>query len=546
MGVEYNRKTNLSFFFTTLLLVVNFSTLFYVGIISSQINYRLHPVDGVIEEDTLQMKYLFSRVLGGRKDDIGKAIGIDSQDRVVITGNTDSAGFPVINAYDSSYNGPTDIYFYGDAFISSFFPNGTLYWSTYFGGLLSDHGADLVIDSQDNIIITGSTDSSDFPVLNAADPDHNGNEDAFLAKFSSKGELIWSTFLGDVGYEFGEGVAVDSFDNIYITGGWETSPLGSYFLEAYVAKYSPNGALEWIEKVGGSLREYGMGITIDSQNYVIITGNTDSSDFPNTNEYQGSQQEIFLIKLNQSGGLVWSNVIGGSSDDYGRSVQTDKDDNLILAGMTVSTDYPTKNAEDSFFDGSIDIIISKFNRNGTMLWSTFLGGNHNDMTGKIYVDNQGRIYVSGVTFSMDYPLTNTSQSYLLSESNQAFLTILNPEGFILWSETVGANQGNYISDRGYALVADTQQNVIIVGSTYSIYFPVTTNDGYLDGADVFICSLFNPFKERPIWSDSTSSTLNKSSITTKSISYIITWLLVFIILGSLVILLRSNLGWRER
>ncbi|MHA2106371.1 MAG: SBBP repeat-containing protein [Candidatus Hodarchaeales archaeon] len=500
MGERHHKRKVI---LVTVSLILNLGILFCIGIISDSSRYSIDSVKGVEEEDELRMKYIFSRVLGGGKEDVGEGIGIDSQERIVITGNTETAGFPVLNAYDSSYNGPSEIYFEGDAFIASFYPNGTLYWSTYFGGSQSDFGADLVIDSQDNIIITGSTDSTDFPVLNADDSSHNGNEDAFLAKFTSNGELLWSTFVGDIGHEFGMGVALDSSDNIFVTGRWEVPPIGNYYWDAYVAKYSPNGVFQWIQTLGGNQLDYGMGITIDKQDNVVITGITSSSDFPNDNVYQGNQQEIFVAKLNTSGDLVWSNVVGGGENDFCRSVQTDVEDNIILAGWTFSSDYPTVNAEDSLFDGSEDIIISKFDPNGSMLWSTYLGGSHNDMTEKIHVDDVGNIYVSGETLSMDYPLTNTSQSHLLSDSFQAFLTILNPEGFILWSETFGATQGNYISDRGKALVVDSKKNVMIVGSTSSKYFPVTTNDVYTDDADVFICSLYNPFEERPLMPTST-------------------------------------------
>ncbi|MHA1978892.1 MAG: SBBP repeat-containing protein [Candidatus Hodarchaeales archaeon] len=514
MGETHYRKATCLAILLVGLFTLNHTNLFNSEITSTRTSRVLSSTEEAVEEDELRMKYIFSRLLGGGKEDVGNAIGIDTQGRIIITGNTETDGFPVLDAYDTSYNGPAEIYFEGDAFLASFLPNGTLYWSTYFGGELSDYGADLVIDSQDNIIITGETDSTDFPILNAADPSHNGNTDGFLAKFSPTGTLLWSTFIGDQGYDHGWGVAVDSLDNIYVTGRWEALPIRNNYWDAYVAKYSSDGTFEWLKTVGGSQLDYGHSIALDSQGEIVITGITSSSDFPNDNNYQGSQQEVFLTKLSSSGELVWSNVIGGSSTDSCNTVQVDPEDNIIIAGRTFSSDYPTLNAEDSVLDGQEDIILSKFDKNGSMVWSTYLGGSHSELTDKIYVDDDGRIYLSGETFSMDYPLTNISQSYLLSDSAQAMLTVLSPAGNILWSETFGAIKGSHISDRGRALVVDSDKNVIIVGFTYSNYFPVTTADSHSGEMDVFLCALYNPFEERPI---PTTPTTTDTSTTITSI-----------------------------
>ncbi|WP_455142860.1 SBBP repeat-containing protein [Candidatus Hodarchaeum mangrovi] len=512
------------------LVSINVLTLTYTGL-----GYH-----SLVQEDELREKYKYSRILGGGKDDTGLAIDIDSEGRVVITGNTESSDFPVVMAYDPTYNGPTDIYFEGDAFIASFFPNGTLYWNTFFGGSLSDFGSDLVIDSEDNIIITGSTESTDFPVLNGFDPNLNGKEDAFLAKFSSNGVLIWSTFIGDIGSDTGMGVTVDSLDNIFVTGRWEASPIGNYKWDAFIAKYTPNGVLEWLQIVGGSQSDYGLAITIDSQQNLLITGITGSSDFPNDNNYQGTQQEIFVVKLNSSSEIVWSIVIGGSENDFCDSIKVDKENNIIITGRTFSFNYPTLNAFNPMSNGIEDIIVSKFNGNGTMLWSTYLGGSHNDWAGKTYIDDTGNIYITGETFSMDYPLSNTSQSYLLSDTCQAYLTILDSTGYIKWSETFGAIKGSYIWDRGTALTIDSENNVIIVGFTNSRYFPVTTDDRFMGEHEVFVCSLYNPFVERPLMSTSTYS-LTTSNTSPESTINLTNGFLIAITLVTLKIL-----TWKKR
>ena len=528
---KYRKMTCLA-----LLIILNYSMIFGIeGNWDTKI-INIKGSSNLSQEDGLRMKYTFSRLLGGAKEDTGKGIGIDSEGRIIITGNTETAGFPVLNAYDPTYNGPTDIYFEGDAFITSLYSNGSINWSTYFGGTSSDVGDDLVIDSQDNIIITGETDSTDFPVTNGYDQSHNGNADGFLTKFDKNGELMWSTFIGDTGSEFGRGVSVDSEDNIYVTGRWDMPPIHNYLWDAYLARYSPNGTQEWIQTIGGSQLDYGMAITLDSHDNPIITGITSSSDFPNMNSYAGSRQEIFIAKFDISGGLVWSNVVGGENNDFCECVKTDPEDNIIVVGRTFSSAFPMLNASDPVFDGTEDLYISKFNSTGSLLWSTYLGGSHSESAENFKVDEEGRIYITGETLSMDYPITNTSQSYLLSDAFQAFLTVVDSEGKIEWSETFGATQGSYIWDRGAALSLDSDKNVVIAGFTESKYFPVTTSDTHSGSTDVFVCSLLNPFEERPLLPDPTSTedtgitSTDSSSITNLTPGYSIVLTSVLLLL----------------
>jgi uncharacterized protein (AIM24 family) len=157
---------------------------------------------------------LFSTYLGGTGGlDRGSGIAVDSASNIYVTGNTDSLDLP--KAINSSFGGQ-------DAFVTKFSPEGEVIFSTYLGGSDIDGGQGIAIavDSANNVnvYVVGSTHSLDFPKVNALDSELGGKEDAFVTKLSPTGEVLFSTYLGGSDIDRGQGIAVDSADNIYVTG----------------------------------------------------------------------------------------------------------------------------------------------------------------------------------------------------------------------------------------------------------------------------------------------------------------------------------------
>ena len=123
----------------------------------------------------------FSTYLGGKWSDIGYALVTDSSGNIYMTGNTDSPSLPMKNAYNTTYGGGI----YGDVFVAKFDSSGSLIFSTYFGGHISDTGYGISTDNSGNIYVTGDTSSNDFPTKNAYNATYSGIGDAFVAKFNS-------------------------------------------------------------------------------------------------------------------------------------------------------------------------------------------------------------------------------------------------------------------------------------------------------------------------------------------------------------------------
>lgn len=229
---------------------------------------------------------VYSTYLGGSSIDIAIGIAADAAGNAYVTGETQSANFPVVNALRPGFAG--GIY---DIFLAKLNPSGSPLYSTFLGGGGSDRGFAVAVDSAGNAYLTGETDSPDFPTVNPAQPGLRGpGLDAFVTKVNAEGSaLVYSTYLGGTGSEEGFGIAVDRAGSAYVTGfatgtDFPTFPRqacpGS---DAFVTKLTPAGsAIVYSTCLGGRGDDGGRGIAVDAAGNAYVTGRTDSSDFPNT------------------------------------------------------------------------------------------------------------------------------------------------------------------------------------------------------------------------------------------------------------------------
>jgi hypothetical protein len=255
------------------------------------------------------------------------------------------------------------------AFVAKLNPAGSaLVYSTYLGGgtfgsSSKDLGWGIAVDSSGNAYVTGYTTSGDFPTVNPLQAtNHGGDGDAFVAKLNPAGSaLVYSTYLGGSGGEGADGIAVDSAGNAYVTGGTSSTdfptanPLQATSKAAaagqptaFVAKLNAAGsALVYSTYLGGSSKEYGFGIAVDSSGKAYVTGYTQSTNFPTANPLQpsnGGGYDAFVAKLNPAGSaLVYSTYLGGSSLDEANGIAVDAAGNAYVTGWTWSTDFPTAN-----------------------------------------------------------------------------------------------------------------------------------------------------------------------------------------------------------
>jgi len=449
-------------------------------------NFRVDSYDPsypLIIDPTLS----YATYLGGSMTDYGGALAVDDSGNVYVTGSTYSRDFPTVNPYQGLFEGMADV------FVTKLSSSGNaLIYSTYLGGNLNDHGYGIAVDGEGNAYVVGSTGSINFPMKNAYQGANAGGFfDVFVTKLSSSGNaLSYSTYLGGSMTESGAGIAVGGTGNAYVTGYTESSdfptklayqgPNTSGFQDVFITKLSASGStLSYSTYLGGSKGDSGRGIAIDGEGNAYVTGTTGSSDFPTKNPYQGNlsgASDAFITKLStaQSGFvfltyLAYSTYLGGGSYDNGTGVAVDGSGNAYVTGYTESSDFPTKNPYQGSNAGISDIFITKLSSSGNALsYSTYLGGNSFDEdTGGIAIDGSGNAYVTGVTYSTNFPTKNPVQANL-SGPYDAFITKLSSSGNALsYSTYLGGN----MDDNGIGVAVDGEGNAYVVGATGSSDFP---------------------------------------------------------------------------
>ncbi|MBI1338464.1 MAG: hypothetical protein GC164_16095 [Phycisphaera sp.] len=420
----------------------------------------------------------WSSYLGGPDNESGDAIAADSAGNLYITGWT--GGGWISGGFDTSHNGS------GDAFVAKVNANGTLAWSSYLGGSNWDWGFGVTVDSAGNIYLTGWTESSGW-TSGGFDTSFNGGYDAFVAKVNANGTLAWSSYLGGSSEDKGSGIAVDGTGNIYFTGvtwssgwtsgGFDTSHNGSG--DAFVAKVNANGTLAWSSYLGGSSEDIGSGIAVDSTGNVYLTGNTWSGGWTSGgfDTYRNGNSDAFVAKINANGTLAWSSYLGGRDSDYGYGIAVDSAGNIYFTGETWSTGW-TSGGFDTSFNGGYDAFVAKVNANGTLAWSSYLGGSSEDNGSGIAVDSAGNIYFTGETWSTGWTSGGFDTSY--NGSGDAFVAKVNANGTLAWSSYLGGSDWDYSK----GITVDRGDNIYLTGYTKSSGWTSggfdTSHNGYDD------------------------------------------------------------------
>ncbi len=278
----------------------------------------------------------FSTYLGGKDDDDGNAIAVDTAGSAFVTGRTLSTNFPTsVFAYQSWTSG-----WYADAFVTRLSALGdSLYYSTYLGGAADDYGYGIAVDADGSACVTGFTKSANFPTLNAYQNALGGGDDLFVARLSGAGDaLVYSTYLGGSADDIGYALALDALGNAYITGrSYSTnfpildacqSSFQGGLADCVVAKLSSIGAPAYMTYLGGNGFDGGFGIAVDATGAAYVCGITDSDNFPTQTPYQGTRgtngADAFVTKLSGSdsqsccvGRVGDANGIGGDEPTIG-------------------------------------------------------------------------------------------------------------------------------------------------------------------------------------------------------------------------------------
>ena len=377
-----------------------------------------------------------------------------------------------------------------DIVVAKLDPEGAILWEKPITGDDHDYAEDMILDSAGNLLIVGWTDSENFPVTPDAMNSVLVVRDAFLMKMSPlDGTILYCTFLGGDYVDAGNGITLNSDGEIYIVGttgstdfptvnAYQSEPSAPLYIytDAFVTKLNPAGtSILYSTYFGGFKDDEGKYIALDHQGNIILAGTTNADDFPLSNPIQTTPNPIFVSQLSADGStLEFSTYLGGEDRDTLRGMVADSQGSVYITGSTRSVDYPTTpgvfqdgfvgaiygcyNSVPPYYYNCEDVYVTKLKTDGSgFVYSTFLAGTHIDESGDIALDRSGSVYVSGYTYSSDFPLGGPTTG------TDMYVSKFNADASAL-EYTVDVSSGSANTEHG--VTVDDAGNVFFTGAIH--------------------------------------------------------------------------------
>ena len=400
----------------------------------------------------------FTTTMGGSKNDVYKSIANTTDGGYVILGYTQSKDGDISTKLTEDF----------DFWVLKFSADNTLLWSKTFGGSKDDRGEDIITTKDGGFALLGYSQSTDNDVTSNA-----GSKDFWVLKLTSSGTLSWQKNFGFLGSDYGT-TLLETNDNGYlITGvldvtasngqGNSRSTQKHAGGNIWAIKLNNSGDLEWSKYYGGSSTDIPLGVVKTIDNGFIIAGSSDSADIDITNN-KGAY-DFWILKIEANGTLVWGKNFGGSEIDEASAITQTNDGNFIIVGDTRSSNKDVSNN-----NGAADLWMLKISQEGILIWEKTIGGSSFDVGRSISRTQDNGFIISGSSRSLDANFNNQGQ-------NDALIIKVDSEGNIIWQETVGGREIDFL----YDAVELNNKTVIAVGESNSEDGDIPENKGFSDG-----------------------------------------------------------------
>jgi hypothetical protein len=448
-------------------------------------------------------------LLGGAQWEEATGVAVDGAGDRFVSGSTKSGSLP-----GSRAEGPDGLV---DAFVTKLSATGALLWTVVLGGSGVDTGQAVAVARDGAVYLTGRTASADLPVLHAAQPSIAGTacsgrpcSDAFVAKFSPDGRLLYSTYLGGSLDEEGRGFAVDDQGSAYIVGNTTSTDLPTVSAlqrrgagspcpgdlpcptNVFVSKLSPDGSsIVYSTYLGGSQEDTAAGIAVSVDGSAFVTGTTRSSDFPVTGAARAPTgtdcgpppgvpcRDVYVTALAPDGAHArYSTLFGGADQERSGGIAVDAEGRAVVVGSTQSTDFPiarpaqaaSGNRSCSPAEQCSDAFVTRLRADGTTLdFSTYLGGSVDDDGLGVGVDPAGDVYATGSTNSPDMPAHDPTQPSLAGRTDAFVTELAGSNGALVRSTFLGGTD----DDQGNAVAVAPDGSAVVAGRTVSSDFPAS-------------------------------------------------------------------------
>ena len=388
-----------------------------------------------------------------------KTVGGTGNDFANSVVQTNDGGFVVAGVTYSTDGDVTGQHGSGDFWVVKLSSQGILQWQNALGGPATDFGWEIEKTADGGFVVVG------FAAANGGDVTGNhGNADVWVTKLNANGLLQWQKSLG--GSESDRGFSIQqTTDGGYIVAGHTRSNdgdvLGNHGGEDFwIVKLSSSGSIQWEKSLGGTLDESAFGVIQSSDGGYIAVGTTFSNN-GNVTGNHGSG-DFWVVKMSDSGNLLWQRTYGGSNHDSANSIRQTSDGGYIVAGFTLSND-----GDVSSNNGIYDFWVIKIEQNGTLQWQKTFGGSNSDYVHDIQLTPDGGFVVTGETESNN---GDVSGNHGLTDH---WMARLNSVGELQWQKTLGGSDEEF----GGVVQVTSDNGFVMAGTTYSSDGDVSQNSG---------------------------------------------------------------------
>lgn len=422
----------------------------------------------------------WARSFGGTGSDSGICVIADQYSRLFLAGNfTGIVNFnPATNPQDTNSTN----YSFLDAYLSRYDCSGNYYWTRTFGGNDENFPYGVALSSSGDCYLTGAFSGTvDFDTgSNTNMIASGGNYDVFITKFDISGNWIWTRTFGSLNAEYGRAISTDPSDNVFVTGTFSSNcdfdpsagvdmkaPSAPNSSDVFLVKLKADGSYAWSIVCGGAGDEQVTGLSVDSDGNAYISGFFNgTADFDPSggvdNRTAVGDYDCFLLKIMANGSYGWVKTFGGAGEDVIRSVASDRDNNVYVAGYynaTVDFD-PSAGVNNLTSAGGADVFVSKFQSNGNYIWTDSFGGTGDERGMGVTTDISNNVYVAGYfSGTCDFDPSAGINNIAVIGGYDAFLSQFRQDGSYSWTKQFGGLASEY----GLSVSCNRGGNVFMTG-----------------------------------------------------------------------------------
>jgi len=445
--------------------------------------------------------YYWTKTMGGINEDYGQSVAVDVSGNIYVTGYfSGTANFDPGGGGDSHMSAGNE-----DIFITKINADGSYGWTRTMGGTNQDFGQSVAVDGSGNVYVMGYfSGTADFDFGAGIDNKTSvGNEDIFLTKINVGGSYAWTKTMGGTNADYGQSVAVDVSENVYITGYFSgtvdfdpdavtaDNHASAGLSDIFITRIKSGGSYGWTRTMGGTNADYGQSVAVDVSGNIYVTGYfSGTANFNpgggDDNHASAGNEDIFVTKIKPDGSYGWTKTMGGINEDYGQSVAVDISGNVYVTGYFwgVADFDPGTSTDNHISAGLFDIFVTKIKSDGSYGWTKTMGGTNEDYGQSVAVDVSVNVYVTGYfSGTVDFDPEATTDNHISAGLFDIFVTKFRMAGFDVRPTSVSTGEVGETATFTVKLESEPSANV-----TISVNSSDTTN-GTVDKSSLIFTNL---------------------------------------------------------